>query len=170
MGREVLSIPAAIILRVAGGPHIGARIARCRIRWLFDLAITQMRLDRGVRFTTLGSWTLKKEKDERGAEPDECYVFGEAGEERPPDLAIEVVWTSGRIDKLEVYRKLGVREVWYWRDGALQPYALRDERYEAIEQSEVLEGIDLALLVSFLDRATTYDAIRDYRAALATQT
>ncbi len=126
-------------------------------------------LARGVRFTTLGSWTLKREKDERGAEPDECYVFGDAGEEQPPDLAIEVVWTSGRIDKLEVYRKLGVREVWYWRDGALQPYALRGERYEPIERSEVLDGIDLALLVSFLDRSTTYDAIRDYRAALDSQ-
>ncbi len=122
----------------------------------------------GVPFTTLGSWTLKKQKDERGAEPDECYVFGEEGgdEDRPPDLAIEVVWTSGRIDKLNVYRKLGVREVWYWRDGVLQPYALRGERYEPIEESEVLEGIDLAQLVSFMDRKTTFDAVRDYRAAL----
>jgi hypothetical protein len=28
-----------------------------------------------------------------------------------PDIAIEVVWTSGGIDKLEVYRGLDVPEV-----------------------------------------------------------
>lgn len=124
-------------------------------------------LEKGVRFTTLGSWTLKDESVERGAEPDECYVFGETSEdEQRPDLAIEVVWTSERIDKLEVYRKLGVREVWYWRKGTLQPYALRKERYAPIDQSEVLEGIDLAELVRFLDRPTTYDGVSEYRAAL----
>jgi hypothetical protein len=36
------------------------------------------------------------------------------GERDRPDIAIEVIWTSGGIDKLEVYRKLGVREVWYY--------------------------------------------------------
>lgn len=125
-------------------------------------------MHRGMHFTTLGSWTLKNRPEERGAEPDECYVFGEdVDEEQYPDLAIEVVWTSGRIDKLEVYRKLRVREVWYWRNGVLQPYALRGDRYRAIEESEVLPGIDLAQLVSFLDRPTTFDAIREYRDALS---
>lgn len=127
-------------------------------------------LEYGVRFTTLGSWTLKDQMVERGAEPDECYVFGEASEdEQRPDLAIEVVWTSERIDKLEVYRKLGVREVWYWRKGTLQPYALRKRRYAKIERSDVLEGIDLAELVRFLDRPTTYDAVSEYRASLRTR-
>ncbi len=135
------------------------------IKSLIGCLVETWCLERGVHFTTLGSWTLKEQEQERGAEPDECYVFGDARADRP-DLAVEVVWTSGRIDKLEVYRKLGVREVWYWRSGALQPYALRGERYEAIQRSEVLPGIDLAQLVSFMDRPTTYDAVRDYRAAL----
>lgn len=124
-------------------------------------------MEKGVRFTTVGSWTLKRKKKETGAEPDESYVFGEdQDEERFPDLAIEIEWTHGRIDKLDVYRKLGIREVWYWRDGALQPYALRGERYVPVEASEVLPGIDLAVLVSFLDRETTYDAMQEYRDAL----
>ncbi|HEU4620176.1 MAG TPA: Uma2 family endonuclease [Gammaproteobacteria bacterium] len=70
-------------------------------------------LERNVEFTPYGSWTLKSKRDERGAEADECYVFGPNPKaKRRPDLAIEVVWTSGGIDKLEVYRKLGVRELW----------------------------------------------------------
>jgi hypothetical protein len=76
-----------------------------------------------------------------------------------------VVWTSGRLDKLAIYRKLGIREVWYFEGGVLQPYALR-RGYVKIHESEVLPDLDLAELVSFLDRPTTYDAVRHYRAAL----
>jgi Uma2 family endonuclease len=156
--------------------------------------------ERDIRFTTVGSWTLKTEKDRKGAEPDECYIFGDGSAERP-DLVIEgralpapptlratagptasdlwrryasaepsivgrVVWTSGRLDKLAIYRKLGIREVWYFEGGVLQPYALRRGRYVKVHGSEVLPDLDLAELVSFLDRPTTYDAVRDYRAAL----
>ena len=57
-----------------------------------------------------GSWTVKNAPLERGAEADECYVLGN---HRPevPDLAIEVTGTGGGLDKLEVWRGLGVREV-----------------------------------------------------------
>ncbi|MEG4506483.1 Uma2 family endonuclease [Microcoleus sp. F6_B4] len=34
-----------------------------------------------------------------------------------PDLAIEVVFTSGGIDKLQLYKRLGIPEVWFWEDG-----------------------------------------------------
>jgi len=136
-----------------------------RIKSFVGCLVEPYCLHAGVRFTPFGSWTIKEAKDERGAEPDECYVFGDEKPDRP-HLAIEVVWTSGRLDKLEVYRKLGVGEVWYWRKGRIQPYGLRGENYQPLERSEVLPGLDLDLLVQFLDRPTAYDAIRDYRAAL----
>ncbi len=123
-------------------------------------------LEHDIEFNTYGSWTLQDEALERGAEPDECYVFGGAAEPERPDLAIEVVWTSGGVSKLEAYRRLGVREVWYWQRGKIQPYALRGERYEALDRSEVLTDIDLAELASFLDRPTTSQAIRAYRETL----
>jgi Uma2 family endonuclease len=122
-------------------------------------------LAKGNRFTTLGSWTLKDETRKIGAEPDECYVFGDGSGDRP-DLAIEVEWTSGRVDKLAVYRKLGVAEIWYFRKGALQPYVLQRGRYVAVQKSAALPDLDLALLVSFLDQPTTFDAIEAYRMAL----
>jgi len=123
-------------------------------------------LERDIPFSTYGSWALKSADRTRGAEADECYVFGTEDAERP-DLAIEVVWTSGRIDKLEIYRKLGVPEVWYWRKGQIQPYRLRGERYTPVEESEVLPGLDLGLLTRCMDRPTTYEAIRAYREALS---
>jgi Uma2 family endonuclease len=121
-------------------------------------------LEHDVVFSPYGSWTLKKRKEERGAEADECYVFGDALEPERPDLAIEVLWTSGRIDKLEVYRKLGVREVWYWRKGRITPYVLRGERYRAATKSKFLPHLDLEELASFIDHAPPVSAaIRAYR-------
>lgn len=128
--------------------------------------VEQFCLERGIEFRTLGSWTLEEKKVERGVEPDECWVFGERRPATRPDLAIEVVWTSGGLGKLEIYRKLGVREVWYWRKGTLSVHVLRGEAYQDAAASEVLPGIDLALLAGFLDRPTTSAAIRDYRDAL----
>jgi Uma2 family endonuclease len=118
-----------------------------------------------IEFAAYGSWTIKDQQQERGAEPDECYVFGTEDRDRP-DLAIEVEWTSGRIEKLEVYRKLGVREVWFWRRGRIQAHALRGDDYEAITVSEILPQLDLELLASFLDRPRTSLAMREFRAAL----
>jgi Uma2 family endonuclease len=124
-------------------------------------------LERGIEFTPYGSWTLKSRRDKRGVEADECYVFGpEPKKKRRPDLAIEVVWTSGGIDKLDAYRKLGVREVWYWDEGRLRAYLRRGLSYRAVAASEALPGIDLEQLASFLDRPTASAAIRAYRAAL----
>jgi len=122
-------------------------------------------LEAGVRFRPLGSWTLKEAPKERGAEADECYIFGDQDAERP-QLAIEVVWTSGRIDKLDIYRKLGVAEVWFWRSGELVLYRLEGEHYQQIERSRVLPGLDLDLLSGFLAAPTAFDAIQGYRAAL----
>jgi len=123
-------------------------------------------LENDIPFATLGSWTLEAADRSRGLEPDECYQFDTKRTSAPPQLAIEVIWTSGGIDKLEIYRKLGVSEVWIWRRGRLQPYCLRGEHYVTGIASEVLPGLDLGLLTRFLDRPTTYEAIRAYRQAL----
>jgi len=111
-----------------------------------------------------GSWTLKREEEERGLEPDECYSIGPAGD--VPDLAIEVIWTSGGLDKLEIYRRLGVREVWVWRRAEIAVFALRGDRYEPIPRSEILPQIDLGLVRSLLDAPTQLAAVRELRARL----
>ncbi len=112
-----------------------------------------------------GSWTVRSAPRASGIEPDECYVIGS---HRPdaPDLAIEVVWTSGGIDKLEVYRGLRVREVWMWRAGRIEVYRLREEAYEQVSRSEVLPELDLDLMSSFLDRASQTAAVREFRTTL----
>lgn len=86
------------------------------------------------------------------------------------DLAIEVIWTSGTLDKLEIYRRLEVGEVWVWKDGVLSVHVLEQGRYESARTSRVSRGLDLSLLCSFLDRPTATDAMRAFRDALRAAT
>lgn len=123
-------------------------------------------LHRGIEFSSYGSWTLESKETERGVEPDECYVLGNVSAPVRPDLAIEVIWTSGGLNKREIYRGLGVRELWTWRRGRFSIFVLRGGTYQEATESEVLPGIDLDDLARFLDRPTTSQAIRDYREAL----
>ena len=125
-------------------------------------------IDRGIEVTPFGSWTLKEQKQDRGAEADECYIFGTAPRERP-QLAIEVEWSRGSIDKLRIYEKLGVDEVWTWRKGVIQVYVLAGEKFAKAERSRLLPGLDLGLLTSMLDRDTLTQAVRDFRRALEAQ-
>ncbi len=123
-------------------------------------------LDRGIDLSPYGSWTLKSAPRQSGAEPDECYIVGEDQGRERPDLAIEVVWTSGGIDKLELYARLGVGEVWFWRDGRIEVHVLRDGRYESATRSALFPDLDVELLASFLDRPTALQAVRAFREAL----
>jgi Uma2 family endonuclease len=123
-------------------------------------------LERGLDLSPYGSWTLRNATKAGGLEPDECYIVGSDQSAERPDLAIEVVWTSGGIDKLEIYRRLGIPEVWIWRDGVITIYALRDDNYETAPHSAQLPGIDLHLLTSFLNHPTAMQAVRAFREAL----
>lgn len=123
-------------------------------------------LEKNIEFRALGSWTLENKDERRGVEPDECYVFGDKPQTSRPDLAIEVVWTSGGLNKLEIYRKLGVQEVWFWQRGIISIHVLHDDTYQEVKASSNLVGIDVTQLASFLDRPSTSQAMRDYRAHL----
>lgn len=123
---------------------------------------------RGRDYSALGAWTLKDRGLDRGAEPDECFVFDGARPNRP-DLIIEVVWTAAGMDKLEIYRKFGVPEVWVWKKGRITIHALSGDRYEEVGASRVLQGIVVDELLSFVDRPTMSQAKRDYRGHLESQ-
>lgn len=77
-----------------------------------------------------------------------------------------MVWTSGGVDKLEVYRKLGVREVWFYERGSLRFFSLRGEMYSEISRSEILPSFDPALLVKCMAEPSQSAAIRSLRTAL----
>jgi Uma2 family endonuclease len=88
-------------------------------------------------------------------------------EEKPrPDLAIEVVISSGGLNKLELYRGPGVPEVWFWRRGTLEVHVLRGDHYQTSPRSELLPALDLSLLARFVEHPRQSQAVREYRAIL----
>ena len=96
-----------------------------------------------------GSTTFRDEAVKRGLEPDECYTLGR-GKKKVPDIAIEVVFSPPRLDKLAVYQGLAVPEVWVYRGGKLAVWALREDAYEEGTRSLALPKLDLELMVSFV--------------------
>lgn len=138
-----------------------------RIRSVIGRLAETYAIDAGLEIMPYGSWTLKRRRSEAGVEPDECYIVGEDQDKSCPDLAIEVVWTSGGLDKLEIYRRLGVGEVWTWLDGRIQVHVLRRGRYHRALRSSLFPELDLQLLASCLDQPTLTRAVRKFRQALA---
>jgi Uma2 family endonuclease len=124
-------------------------------------------MEHGIEFRTLGSWTLENKRAARAIEPDECYVLSDNQAATKPDLAIEVVWTSGGLNKLDIFCALGVPEVWFWRRGVISVHVLRDGEYVEQLTSQVLPGLDVATLATFINEPTTSQSIRKYRASLA---
>jgi Uma2 family endonuclease len=130
---------------------------------------------RKIRFYGRGSTTIGQKALGGRKEPDESYCFGER--KAVPDLAIEVTVTSGGIDVLEIYRRIGVQEVWFWEDGRMRLYGLRVEgemgsavgseagseaRYEPIDRSELLSEFDIALVERCSRMVDQYDAVNAF--------
>lgn len=149
------------IRRMPGEPH---EIIKARIGALVELYL----LMAGYDFTPTESMTLESEGGAVKREADKSYKLA-AGRSRP-DLAIEVVFTSGGINKLEAYKRLKIAEVWFWEDGVLEIYHLRGEsnnlQYEKIPSSEEVQGIDLDLLLRCINLVNHVDAIKAFQQAL----
>jgi Uma2 family endonuclease len=125
-------------------------------------------LERDIPLFGYGSTTFRKEEAERGLEPDECYSRG--SDKDVPDMALEVVVTRGTIDKLEVYRGLGIREVWVYEKGAFRLFQLRGDRYVPVEVSEVLPEVDLGRLAHYAQEPNQHAALKAWRDELRRQT
>lgn len=117
-------------------------------------------LVRGVRILGFGSATYRREDRERGLEPDECYCIQTRKEF--PDLAIEVVVTSGGLGKLPVYQGLGVREVWIYEDGRFRVHGLTASGYEVRQRSAFFADLDFEELARFAAMEDQDDAVRAY--------
>jgi Uma2 family endonuclease len=122
----------------------------------------------GTDLQGAGSWTLKKKLKERGAEPDECYVVGaeRMRSVKVPDFACEIVWTHGGIGKLEVYRGLGVPEVWFFQDGTLSFHVLEDGKYVRATRSRAVPTLDPRMIEACMRISSQTEAVRKLRAAM----
>jgi Uma2 family endonuclease len=98
-------------------------------------------LSREIEFRPTGSMTQER-KNVASLQADESYTIG------LQRLSIEVTFTSGNASKLSRYQAIGVDEVWFWEDGVLEVYHLRQSGYERVDRSEIfgLAAIDMTVL------------------------
>jgi Uma2 family endonuclease len=117
-----------------------------------------------IRFYARGGPTLGSKEFKTRNEPDESYNLHSR---KPyPDLVIEVTVTSGGVDKLEGYRRMGVPEVWFWEDGTLEIYCLRNKGYEKQQHSELLANLPIDVFCRYITHYDQYDAVREFRQAI----
>ena len=115
---------------------------------------------------SLGSTTWNREDLRKGLEADECYYIQNELAVRgrdaidlmtdpPPDLAIEVDITSSSMDRMAIYRALGVPEVWRFDGEALTVYWLVDGAYCERERSRALPLLTRGDILRFLGASGT---------------
>ena len=117
-----------------------------------------------IDYYPLGSTTFKAKNQKAGKEPDSCYCI--VTEKEFPDLAIEVIFSSGGIDVLEIYKTLQVQEVWLWHKNVLKIYHLENDSYTEYQNSKLLANLDIELFKKYLSQPNIRIAIKNFRQQL----
>ena len=116
--------------------------------------------------TPLRSTTFKRVDLERGFEPDSCFYIEHAARMRgkkeidlsvdpAPELVVEVDDTSPSLDKMPIYAKVGVREVWRYKKEKVTIYGLENDGYQEREFSLAFPDMSREQLETFIAQSHT---------------
>jgi Uma2 family endonuclease len=151
-----------------------------KIRVMISSFVKALLDELAIDFEGYGSTTFKAEAKRAGVEPDDCFYIQNNVAMRgirklnmaidpPPDLAIAVDVTSKT--KFDVYRTLGVPELWLY-DKTLKIYILSDGEYLESELSPTFGNIPVRdIIPQFLELSLSEGrsaAMRDFRAWMQT--
>jgi Uma2 family endonuclease len=128
----------------------------------------------------LGQTTWRKKALSKGLEPDACYYIKSAelihgkriitlDSDPPPDIAVEIDLTRRSFRKLSIYAALGIPEVWRYDGQTLRIYALTENQYSEIHESQFLSGLTDSMLARVLEASTTgetMDILKAFRKRL----
>ena len=93
-----------------------------------------------LNLKSVGSLTCKRPDRMRGAEPDSSFYIQneplvrnnreiDLTTDPPPDLVVEVDFTSSSLDRLPIYADIGIPELWRYEEPVLQIYQLQAGQY-----------------------------------------
>lgn len=120
--------------------------------------------EKGIRFYKRGGYTLEAPGYASGT-PDESYSVGTKRE--VPDIVIEIIVTSGTLDRKELYKPKLIPEVWFWKSDIMRIFRLNAAgEYEEVERSGFLPDLDKALLLRYLGHPDQYDAVNEFTQAI----
>ncbi|MBI2947743.1 MAG: Uma2 family endonuclease [Verrucomicrobia bacterium] len=132
-------------------------------KWIGDF-LADYFVHTGVEIMPRGQATMRKALELAGAEPDESWCIGE--EKEFPDLVLEIALTSGGVDKLKVYGRFNVPEVWFWRGNKLEIFVLGRAGYARAAKSRLLPDLDIALIERCVAIRSWQKARQAFRAGL----
>lgn len=119
---------------------------------------------KGIRFYGRGGYTLEAPGYASGT-PDESYCIGT--DKETPDIVIEIIVSSGSINRRELYKPRQVPEVWFWKSKEIHIYKLSAKgEYEEVGRSSFFPELDKALLLKYIDYPDQYDAVNDFTQAV----
>lgn len=121
-------------------------------------------------FISGGSTTFRLKSAEAGLEPDRCFYVQNVDTikgkreldltiDPPPDLAIEVEISRRLVNRLEVYRRLRVPEVWCYNGVRLRILRLTGEEYQESEHSGVFQMLKAADVSPLIEQSWTMDEL-----------
>jgi Uma2 family endonuclease len=138
-----------------------------RLEKVFWLLMLELR----IPFQSLGSFTLKKRKANRGLEPDRCFYTRHEpairGKRRidlrndpPPDIAIEIEVSRRLLDRIDIYQRLGVPELWCY-DGRRLRFLILEPGpgYREVPRSPTLPAMPPAEVHRLLQLAWEFDEL-----------
>ncbi len=139
-------------------------------KMVLHAAVIVLTQEYGLPRRSLGSTTFRKEVEQKGFEPDQCYFLKreklapfrrrprkdfELANVPPPDLTVEVDVTCSSIPRLPLHAAWGVGEVWRVDDQADEvTILLLNGREYGLGDSVLFPG----LTADFLAEALTIDA------------
>jgi Uma2 family endonuclease len=124
------------------------------LKWIAGRLIEAYAEETGVDYKALGSTTWRRQVIDGGLEADESYYIQNYQRVRgrevdlavdpPPDLAIEIDLSPPDVEKTSVYTRLGVPEIWRWREERLTVLVRQpDGSYAEQEASVALPAFPL---------------------------
>ncbi len=118
----------------------------------------------GIDVLNVGSMTFRRQDLQRGFEPEssfyiqhEAHVRGRAQIDLlidpPPDLVIEIDIADPSFNKLPIYARLGVPEVWRYQDRRVTVLRLDGDDYRETAASSVLPPLTADVLARFVNES-----------------
>ena len=128
-----------------------------------------------LNLNSVGSLTCKRPDRMRGVEPDSgFYIQNEPlvrnnkeidlATDPPPDLVVEVDFTSSSIDRLPIYADIGVPELWRYDEPVIQIYQLLEGQYIPCTLSPTFANLPLTEIPRFLEESLKIGEIPMIRA------
>jgi Uma2 family endonuclease len=115
-----------------------------------------------------GSTTFRSQASGVGLEPDRCFyiqhVAAVTGKQEldlaidpPPDLVVEIEISRRMLDRLDLYARLGVPEVWRCDGRRLEVLLLTSDGYQTSIQSAAFPRIPIDQVIPILDQSWLTD-------------